>query len=215
MNLPYYLYLLTFLVFPILGFVLSNFTQLEGNGEYLKGPLLFFVLHNALFCIGYSLKGDYPDYIVFSLEYLFFSFATSLFYKSKNITVKILGEIGRAILILGLLQGLVGILLFLVVSQDYEADKIYNFKSSSHQYQTRRYSFGFATLDDTRFTFETYKTYSGLPFEKQVDKTDLFELKSELDFRDGAIGISITGESNTPKLEFRSSNGKKYVKAID
>ena len=105
--------------------------------------------------------------------------------------------------------------MFIVISQDFEADKIYNFKSNEKNYQTRRYSFGFATLDDIRYTFETYRAYQYLPFEKQIDKTDLFELKSNLNFGDENFSIDIKESENKRTIEFSSINGKQYKKTID
>lgn len=116
---------------------------------------------------------------------------------------------------MGFLQGLIGILMFLVISQDYETDKIFNFNSNSKDYQSRRYSFGFATLDDTRYTFETYRAYDYLPFEKLINKTDLFELKSDLDFRDDNFKVNIKDSVNKKLLEFSSANDKKYTTTID
>lgn len=105
--------------------------------------------------------------------------------------------------------------MFIVISQDYETGRIYNFNSNSKEYQTRRYCFGFTTLEDTRYTFETYREYGYLPFEKLINKTDLFELKSDLDFRENNFIVNIKDSADKKILEFSSANGKKYTTTID
>lgn len=214
MNPTYIIYLLTFLAFPILGLVISRYLDIEKSKKYLKWTFLFFASHNILFFLGLSIKGDYPDYFIFSLEYLFLSISTALLYKSTSFYTKAFRIIGTVILVIGFFQGLIGILMFIVISQDYEADKIYNFNSNEKEYKTRRYSFGFATLNDTRYTFETYREYSYLPIEKLINKTDLFELKCGLDFRDNNFLIEIKENGNKRTLEFVSSNGQKYITTI-
>ncbi len=204
-----------FLGFPLLGLVLSNYVDLQAYKKYFLWAFLLFTTHNLLFYLGFSLKGDYPDYLIFSLEYLYLSLTIYRLYKVRNLTSKILRGIGTTILILGFLQGVVGILLFIVVSQDYETDQIYTFVSDNKDYQTRRYSFGFATLDDTRHTFETYRRYKYLPFEKLINKTDLFALKSGLNFGDGSFRVAMTNRNKKQILEFSSSEGKTHTVTVD
>jgi hypothetical protein len=215
MNPTYIIYLLTFLGFPFLGLLISPFLDFNRSKKYLKWILLVFATHNILFYFGLSIKGDYLDYFIFSLEYLFICITILILYKSETIYSKIFRYIGTVVIIVGFLQGLIGILLFIVISQDYETDRIYNFKSNGKNYQTRRYSFGFATLEDTRYTFKTYRTYKYLPFEKLINKTDFFDSKSDLDFRDGHFSIDIKESENKKTIEFSSTNGKQYKTTID
>jgi hypothetical protein len=215
MNPTYIIYLLTFLGFPILGLVISRYLDIEKSKKYLKWTLLFFAIHNILYLLGISINGDYPDYFIFSLEYLFLSLNVSLLYKATSIYLKTFRIIGKVILVIGFLQGLIGIVMFIVVSQDYETDKIYTFKSSNHDYQTRRYSFGFTTLADTRYTFETYRKYNYLPLERLINKTDLFELNSDLNFRDDNFIVNVVDSSNKRTLEFTSTNGKTFRTTVD
>ncbi len=215
MNPTYNIYLLTFFVFPVLGLVISRHLNLEKSKKYLCLTFLLFAIHNILFYLGLSIKGDYPDYMVFSLEYLFLSLIIWLLYKltsSFSIIVRILGTV---VLFVGFIQGLIGILMFPVISQEYETDKIFNFNSNNKVYQTRRYSFGFATLIDTKYTFETYREYDYLPIEKIINKTDIFELKSDLDFSDNNFIINIKETGDKKILEFSSTNSKKFTTTID
>ena len=214
MHPTYILYLLTFLGFPIVGYLISKYVEINVCKKYFKWIFLLFCIHNVLFIAGFSIKGDYPDYVIFSLEYLFLCSIVFFTYRSTSIFPEIVKIIGTGILVVGFLQGLIGILMFLVVWQDFETDKIYNFNSNNKIYQTRRYSFGFATLDDTRYTFETYRNFNYLPFEKLVNETELFELKNDLDFNSNKFSIRIKDSSDRQILEFSSANGKKYSAII-
>lgn len=215
MNPTYFIYLLTFLVFPVLGLVISRYIDLKKRKIFLRWTLVLFAIHNILFYFGLSIKGDYPDYIVFSLEYLFLSLTIFLLYKLTSGFSIIVRIIGTVLLFVGFVQGLIGVLMFIVISQDFETDKIYNFNSNNKDYQTRRYSFGFATLIDTKYTFETYREYDYLPFEKLINKTDLFELKSDLDFNDNNFVVNIKDNGDKKILEFSSTNCKKFTTTID
>jgi hypothetical protein len=213
MTPTYILYLITFLGFPILGFIIARHLDFEKSKKYLRSSFLVFVVHNILFFFGLSFKGDYSDYFVFSLEYLFLSLVICLLYKLTSSYAKILRTFGTIALVIGFLQGLIGIVMFIVISQDFETDTTYHFSSNNMTYQSRRYSFGFATLDDTRYTFETYREYDYLPFEKLINETDLFEFKSGLDFKN--ININIKYGIGGRILEFSSPNGKIFTTSIE
>ncbi len=215
MNPTYNIYLLTFFVFPVLGLVISRLLNLEKSKKYLGSIFLLLAIHNILFYFGVSIKGDYPDYMVFSLEYLFFSLIICLLYKSTSGFSMIARILGTLVLFVGFIQGLFGILMFTVISQDYETDKIYYFNSNNKEYQTRRYSFGFTTLIDTKYTFETYREYNYLPIEKLINKTNLFELNSDLDFSDNNFTVNIIEIGNKKILEFSSTNCKKFTSIIE
>lgn len=160
----YYIYLLTFLGYPILSLVLHHNLNLWKFSAHWKWIFGVFAIHNVSYYYGLSIKCDYPDYIIFSLEYLFFCLTIFSLSKSSKRILRISRVLGIFLIVVGFLQGLVGTILFIVVAQDFEADKVYCFKSGGNHYVTRRYSFGFATLDDTRYNFDTYRTYKFLPF---------------------------------------------------
>ncbi len=215
MNLPYFLYILTFIGFPIIALVLAKYTDLA---KYKKSILIFsilFLLHNLLFLLNYSLSGDYVDYFILSFEYLDICFLIFVFSDIPNILIKILRIIGITGICIGIIQGFIGILLFIVVSQDYEADKLYRFNFDTNTFETRRYSFGFATLDDTKYTFETYKKFNYIPIEKKVDKTVLFGLKTKLDLDDNNFDIKVIRNGTLRQIKFSSSNGECFLKTID
>ena len=215
MNPSYFLYLIAFLAFPLMGHYLSKQIDLEKNKKYVIVIALFFLLHNILFLVSYSLKGDYADYVIFSLEYFFFCFVIFLLYQFSSIIPKVIRSIGMAFIVIGYIQGFFGVFLFIVVSQDYEADKVYNFQTNKHHYQTRRYSFGFATLDDTKYILQTYKRFLYLPFEKQINTTTLLGFKTKLDFYDKNFKVMIDETKGKRKLIFSSSNEASHSIEVD
>ena len=105
--------------------------------------------------------------------------------------------------------------MFIVISGDYETDKIFHFVSNNKTYETRRYSLGFVTLIDTRYTFITYRTYKYFPFEKKIDTTDFFDDKTDLQISEDNLKISVDNTGNKEKIVFTSTNGHKYSKSLN
>jgi len=130
--------------------------------------------------------------------------------RKKNIILKIGGILGFCGLIVGFLIGLAGILLFLVISQDYEADKVYCLESNGKHYQTRRYSYGFATIDSITYSFYTYRRYPFLPIENKIDTTEIIDTKGEVSPESEHFKITIN--SNT--IIFSSGNDEKLLKSL-
>ena len=155
-----------------------------------------------------SLSGDYADYIVFSLEFLFLSIVVPLLHYSPNNISKVVRTISTIILIIGFVQTLIGSMVIPILVQDYSADKVLNFDSGKKKYQTRRYSFGFATLIDTRYTFKTYRKYS-LPIEKLINEISFFDMQEKFDFGEEDIKVMIKNDGEKQVFEFRSSNNTK------
>lgn len=211
----YGLFLLTFLVYPIAGLILSRRVKYERTFKSIKYLAIFFVLHNILFYCGFSIKGDITDYFVFSSEYLCICFAVFILLKFKNIYIRILAIIGTIGVAFNFIVGLIGILLFIVIQQDYSADKHFYFQFNGNKYETRRYSDGFATSMEVYYTFETYRVYPYIPFERKIDKTEFINTKSDLDFYDEKFIVNIVKIDSRKKLQFKSSNGKTYRKVID
>ncbi|MCR5862402.1 hypothetical protein LRS05_09685 [Flavobacterium sp. J372] len=176
---------------------------------------VFIVVYISLFYFGISIYGDYADYIIFSLAYLYVCMSVVILVKKANVVLKVLGIIGAITMSINFLVGLIGIIMFIVISQDYEADKVYKFNNNNKHYSCRRYTFGFATLDDTRYTFETYRQFKYLPLEIKIDKTDFFANESDLDFTDAKFSVAIKSVDDHRELIFRSSDGGKSTKMID
>lgn len=216
MPIVYFIYLLTFLVYPVIGLVIGSKIVFEDCKVLIVWLAGFFSLHNMLFFSGYSMSGDYPDYLIFSFEYLLFcTVVSSLLYSDRNAYTVVLRSVGAAAIVLGFVQGLIGVFLFIVIAQDYEADKVYSFTSEEANYQTRRYCFSFATLDDTRYTFETYKKYKSIPIERLINHTNLSELNSPLDLNDKNFTVAIKRQGTQQVLEFKSSQEKGIEIAVE
>jgi len=215
MSTMYYIYLLTFLGYPFIGFQISRFLNVDFFKKGFKILFLLFVVHNLLFSFGCSIKGDYPDYVIFSIEYLFTCISISMLYKIKINKTGLLKVLGTVLIGIGFIQGLIGILLFIVIVQDFEADKIYKFKHNDILYQTRRYRSGFVTQMDTKYRFETYKNFDLLPIEIKIDDTKLFDTKCKVKFEDKQFKIDIIEVGNKKELKLFSPDGQSYYKTIN
>lgn len=214
MDITYNLLVLTFLIFPLIAVILAINFPVKNLYESFKVVGALFLIHNIFFLFGFSLRGDYPDYFIFSAEYLFFCFIIFSLYKTRNIFIKILRVLATVFISFGLIIGFFGILLFLFVTQDYETDMTFHFKTNDQTYETRRYSFGSATLDNTKYTFETYRVYKYLPFENKVDKTIFFDTKSKVAIYQTDLKIAIKTIDNKKKIIFKDREGHKFSKLL-
>ena len=215
MHTTYYIFLLTFLGYPVISLIISKFIKFDKVLKLIKPTIMFFLTHNILFIFGYSLKGDYIDYFIISLEYLVFCLTIVLLFKATNTITKFFRVFGTIAISLGFIIGLIGIIMFIVISQDYETDKLFHFESENKTYETRRYSFGFATSTDTRYTFKTYRTYTYFPLEKKIDITDFFDDKTDLQIGDEDLKISIIKIDNKEKILFKSTNKHTFLKLLN
>ena len=214
MELTYYLFLLSFLGFPILALVIANNTKVDRLVKYKKLIIALFVIHNLLFWVGISLKGDYIDYFIFSIEYFVFCLIAFLLKGQTNLWTRLFRIVSLIGVSLLFVVGLVGILLFVIISMDYETDKIFRFTSKDKTYETRRYAFGFATTTDTRYTFETYRTFGIFPIEYKIDKTDFFDTKTNLRISEPQLKIEILSKNNKEQIHFISTNGNEFIKPL-
>ncbi len=215
MGFTYIILILTSLVFPILGLTISKFIQINKIPKFTKIIIAFYLSHNLFYYFGFSLKGDYVDYIIFSSEYLMFCMAVFLLIKKNNIYLKIFSILGLIIISIVFFVGLAGIYLFYFVGQDFETDKVFHFTNNDKPYETRRFSFGGATLSNTRFTFETYRIYNYLPFERKIDKTDFFDTETNLIINEDQLKIDIIKIGNSEQIKFQSTNGNNFTKKIN
>lgn len=213
MGFTFILYLTTFLAYPILALTLSGYIDFSKYKKTLKIISSLFILHNLMFYLGYSLRGDYEDYVVFSLEYLLFCIFLIAYFKSENSLMRVFRLLGIFIVLLGYVQLLFSFFLIPIFSQDFEADRIYNFEQNEKTYQSRRYSFGFATLNDITYTYKTYRIFQYLPFEKHINTSVFSSLEDDLEFKDPDFYIELSSDEKF--LEFHSSDGKTLLKKID
>jgi hypothetical protein len=214
MDTTYILLLLTFLIFPLVALVIAINFRVKNIYESFKIVGAIFLIHNIFFWFGFSLRGDYPDYFIFSAEYFFFCFIIFSLYKAGNIYIKILRVLATVFIAVGFIIGCVGIFLFLFVTQDHETDMTFHFKTNDKTYETRRYSFGGATLDNTKYTFETYGVYKYLPFESKVDKTIFFDTESKVAIDEAELKITIKRIDNKERIIFKDREGNEFSKLL-
>jgi len=214
MDTTYYLLLLTFLIFPLLALIIAINFRVNNLYKFIKIVAAVFLIHNIFFLFGFSLRGDYIDYLIFSAEYFFFCFIFFSLYKTRNIYIKVLRVLATVIIAFGVILGCLGIFLFLFITQDYETDMALHFKSNDKTYETRRYSFGGATLDNTKYTFETYRVYEYLPFEYKVDKTIFFDTQSKVAIWEAGLKIAIETIDSKERIIFKDREGNEFSKSI-
>ena len=213
MDTTYYFFLMTFLLFPIIPIVVYQFIQFDKVSKFVKAVILFLLLYDILFLFGFSFKGDFTDYLIFSIEYLTFCFALCL--KSKKTYANLLRFLARTFIVIGFVIGLIGIFIFPVIAQDYKCDKKYQFVSNGKGYETRRYSYSFVTAANTRYTFETFLQYPFLPIEKKIDKTDFFDTKSNVNLYEDRLQINVQIINNKEKIFFKDNEGNIFSKLLD
>lgn len=215
MNISNIILLLTFLAYPIIAIIVSGYIRLDKVSRLIKPTFLFFLIHNILFFLGFSLSGNYVDYFIFSTEYLLFCLTINLLPKTTNIYLRTFRILGIIVISIGIFIGFMGILFFPAISQDYETDKVFRFSDNDKTYETRRYSFGTVSSVHTRFTFETYRIFNLVPIEKKIDKTHFFEFKTNLNIREPNLKISLIRIDNKRQIVFKSTNGKTFTKQLD
>jgi hypothetical protein len=179
-----------------------------------KPILFFFIFHAICFFLGISLRGDYSDYCVFSLEYLVFCFIIFRLFKRGNLYARIVGVLGVTAIAFVFLLGVPGVLLFIVVSQDMEPDHVFRFTDNGEKYETRRFSFGFATLGNTRYSFDTYRIINYLPIEREIDQTDFFDTRTKLNIGEKQLQIHVQQDKDSNKIVFSSTNGNSFSKSL-
>jgi hypothetical protein len=201
-------------VFPLAGLSASRRVSVTVTARLAKPVLFFFLVHNICFFLGFSLRGDFFDYCIFSLEYLVFCFIIFRLFKSCNLYARIIRVLGATAIAIVFLVGIPGILVFMLASQDMLPDHVFHFTENSKTYETRRYSFGFATLADTRYTFDTYRTFNYLPIEQKIDQTDFFDTRTRLNIGEKQLSIHIQQDKDSNKIVFSSTNGNSFSKSL-
>jgi hypothetical protein len=198
----YFLVVITLIVFPIIILLTEGNSFMEKLYEYKMSIIYFFCIHNFLFLLGLSLKGDHIDYFIFSLEY---SCINWLMFNQKEPSSKILCFIGFG---LGLL--IAYILPFIILIMSLKSDKTFKYTCNEKTYETRRYSFGGANLDNTTYYFNTYRTLNLIPIEYKIDDSSFVDNETSLSIGEDELKVEI--KNNT--ITFISTNGNKYSKTV-
>lgn len=204
------------IILPAIGWFLLNYVSVARFSRVVIWGTLVFIVHNLLFITGYSLRGDNIDYVIFSLEYPFFLLiAISLIKVRRNVYTKILKGLGLAVMVLGIIWGGINSVLFIAVDMDYVSDKNISFTASNGKlYELRRYSFGFVTLENTRYTFDTYRTFEYLPIEHLTDRTVLWDNKVGFNISDD-LQFDIRSKKGTDTLVIKSKGADVWKKKVN
>lgn len=134
MDISNIIFLLTFFFFPLLGLLISINIDKGELLKIIKLAILIFLIHNTFFFLGFSVKGDYIDYDIFSLEYLVFCLAVFILFKYKSVFAKVVGVLGSIIITIIFI---IGVLLWLFLPGSYKAENIFYFENNSNAYETR------------------------------------------------------------------------------
>lgn len=155
----------------------------------LKYFLGFFLLYDLAFYCGYSIKGDYPDYVIFSLQYLWF--CTLIFsIKWEVLWHKMLKMAGLLLVGLGYVVGFLGaIIIFILASFDMESNRQFHITKDGMNYDIRIFSNGgWVGSMYTYYTFDAYKKLG--PLEYRLISIRISNGDSKLNFR-GNLQFSI------------------------
>lgn len=113
-----------------------------------------------------------------------------------------------------MLWGLSNVITIFPTDMDYVSDKKMFFIANSKQYEVRRYSFGFVTLENTRYTFETYRAFEYLPIEHLIDRTVLWDNKVDFNISDN-LQFNIRSKNGTDTLIMLSKGAEVFEKKIN
>jgi hypothetical protein len=132
----------------------------------------------------------------------------------KNIYAKILSVLMYTAWVAGIIVALPSFFLFAIVDMENESDKNFMFISNEKTYETRRFSYGFATLEFERYTFKTYREFKYLPFEKFIDESTFFAPGKAFDGVEGNLKLSIKETVGIQTLMFQALGKGHFEKKI-
>ena len=160
-----------FLVFPIGGVILSNIVYLPRVAKYVPYAIVFFALHNACYYFGYSIRGDYFDYITLSLEPPFLTLVLIL-WRDIRITwfTKLLSVVGYLLAAICVVIGVFWIFTFSLASASLVCNQKSTYNNAGESFEIRRYTLGDIVDSDRSYRFETYRTFKYLPLEQFISE---------------------------------------------
>lgn len=214
MNFSLVILLLT-LIQPFLALALLKKISPRLRTKLLKPAFIFFVVHNLFYAFGFSIKGDYADYIIFSIEYFTFCLLLLSAPKNKYFLIRALRAITLTLILFVTFFCCLFFWILPAISNDYEADKIFYFESQGKNYETERFSFGTIGSIGIRYVFVTYREYCYLPFEKEINTTDFLDTETNLNVSEDSLQISIQHVNKRRQIIFTSTDGHSISKFID
>jgi|GEM_PF-1643527 len=214
-NIPfsYLLSEITLLGFPLIGGLLCHFVEPKFITRFIKIIFIVLLPIDLLYLFNISLSGDYSDYIVYSLHYLLICFWVINKKDNKRLAIKIGNITGIITLIIGSVVGVIGFMMFIIISQNWETDRQFYFNQNGHLYEVRRYTAGFVTWSNTEYTFETYRKYLCIPVEKKLDVSNFFDDQTNLNVA-GDMTFHFVDSLGKRYLVFKDKNGVQLSKII-
>lgn len=209
----YILYIFTFILAPVISNLIIENVTFHSYKKYLIGFSIFFFIHNLFYFFGYSIQGDFPDYIIFSLEYFSVCLWLLLGFRVKNSYIKVLSILGLIPIGLTLILASFFLIWLPPITQDYIPSQIYSFGHQKNHYQTRVYIYDFVSSVDTRYTFQTYQFFENVPIEYHLDTTLLSRIKNSFIYTSKDFNVRITEFQGQKQLIF-SSGRYSYTKTL-
>ena len=163
----------------------------------LKYSLGFFILYDFAFYCGYSIKGDYPDYVIISLQYFWFC-TMNFSLKWDVLWVKMLKMAALLLVGVGYVVGFLGaIIIFMLASFDMESNRQWHITKDGKSYEIRGYSNGgWVGSMYTYYTFDAYKKLG--PLEYRLISKRISDGESKLNFT-GDLQFSLV---DSTKMQF-------------
>ena len=211
MSFTYYLLVTTFLLVPIVGFLCATEVLPSALGIVLKYSLGFFLLYDVACYFSYSIKGTYPDYIIFSLQYLWFCTLVCAI-KWHGLWNKLLKVAGCSLIGLGYIIGVLSIGFFMLFADAMESDRQYYAAKDKDEYEIRGLpGKGFDAIYDS-YNFNVYRKMGILEYY-----TGTFRLTSDdqtpFDFENG-LQFNIVDDSNVRHLVMKDKNGRQHTEQL-
>lgn len=214
---PLILLYLTFCGYPLISLILSKLIKINTSALWIKLLVGFFLIYDTLLVFNISFKGDYIDYTLLSLEYLLLCMYIFFAPAPSSIISKLSMGIGVIIFALSLIFTLFSMIFFPLLTQDYESSHAIHLSANEKNYTTRQYDLGTVGADKVRYTFNTYRTFSVLPFEYHIDHADfsvwpfIFENMPPADsskvFTPASSKLEFNGKDFTPTQEYSMNDG--------
>jgi hypothetical protein len=216
MLLVYFLLEGSLFASPLVAYLLCRYVEPKRLFKPLTVITLIGLIHNLFYVYGLSLRGDVADYVVFAIEYFAFCglvFAAFRLRRKANY-VMIFAALGLIPITGGVCASVPGSVLFLMILQDSISDRTLRVESAHGNYETRRYTFGGATLSATRFNFETYQLLVLPAFERLIDDTTLFDNKTKLHLDSDLLTVALRNSNSGVQLSFRDEMGTTFEKTL-
>lgn len=213
-GFPYFtnaILIFTFWISPFIALGIKNAVGPQNVLPIVKKLLVYALLYDLLFYAGYSIRGDYPDYIIFSLEWFCFTVLLFSTAGTKVIWVKVLRVVGFMLLIQSVIIGLVGIIIFPILAGDMESSHDYHVTHKGKVYEIRRFESDGRDAIYRTYIFCAYITLG--PFEHSICSFRLSDDGNQWYF-DGGFQFNIVDSSKNTYLVVTDSAGHRFTRQL-